>query len=71
MIVFHAGTKQLGDDVVTAGGRVLAVTAQASTLPEALELAYKGVDAISFQGKTCRRDIAHRQVNIFDLNLSR
>lgn len=59
-MIFHAGTKQSGDDIVTAGGRVLAVTAYAPTLPEALEAAYKGVDAVGFEGKTYRRDIAHR-----------
>ena len=60
VVVFHAGTKQSGDDVVTAGGRVLAVTAHAPTLREALDAAYKGVDSISFEGKTFRCDIAHR-----------
>lgn len=59
-MVFHAGTKQSGDDVVTAGGRVLAVTAFAPTLKEALEIVYKGVDQVTFEGKTYRRDIAHR-----------
>lgn len=59
-MIFHAGTKQSGSDIVTAGGRVLAVSAYAPTLQEALEAAYKGVDAVDFEGKTYRRDIAHR-----------
>lgn len=59
-MVFHAGTKQSGGDIVTAGGRVLAVTAFASSLEGALEAAYVGVDQVSFEGKAYRRDIAHR-----------
>lgn len=45
---------------MTAGGRVLAVTAYASTLAEALKSVYEGVDQVNFEGKTYRRDIAHR-----------
>ncbi|GAA5985298.1 hypothetical protein JCM11641_005386 [Rhodosporidiobolus odoratus] len=59
--VFHAGTKATPEGkVVTNGGRVLAVTATASTLKEAQALAYKGVDCVHFEGKTFRRDIAYR-----------
>lgn len=65
--VFHAGTKAVdgsgGKKVVTDGGRVLAVCAAGKTLEEAVALAYKGVDAIDFDGKTYRRDIAHRALN--------
>ena len=59
--VFHAGTK-LSDDgtLVTAGGRVLNVTALAPTFPEAIAAAYLGVDAIHFEGAFHRRDIAQR-----------
>ncbi|KAF8167705.1 aminoimidazole ribonucleotide synthetase [Crassisporium funariophilum] len=64
VVVFHAGTKQSGDDVVTAGGRVLAVTAYATTLREALETVYAGVDKVSFEGMTFRRDIAHRALTL-------
>ncbi|PPQ64516.1 hypothetical protein CVT26_002055 [Gymnopilus dilepis] len=60
VVVFQAGTKQSGKDVVTAGGRVLAVTSFAPTLESALKLAYAGVDQVSFEGKTYRRDIAYR-----------
>jgi phosphoribosylamine--glycine ligase/phosphoribosylformylglycinamidine cyclo-ligase len=63
-MIFHAGTKQVGGDVVTAGGRVLAVTAYAPTLQEALNAVYAGVDQVSFEGKTYRRDIAYRSVVI-------
>jgi phosphoribosylamine--glycine ligase/phosphoribosylformylglycinamidine cyclo-ligase len=60
VLVFHAGTKKQGDKVVTDGGRVLVVCAKGDTLKEAVDLAYKGVDAVNFEGKTFRRDIAHR-----------
>ncbi|KAH9836997.1 aminoimidazole ribonucleotide synthetase [Rhodofomes roseus] len=60
VVAFHAGTSQKGDQVVTSGGRVMAVTAYAPTLREALDLAYAGVEKVSFEGKAYRRDIAHR-----------
>jgi phosphoribosylamine--glycine ligase len=56
--VFHAGTTRAGDDVVTSGGRVLGVTAWASTLAAARDRAYAAVDHIRFQGAHWRRDIA-------------
>lgn len=65
MVVFHAGTKQLTDDIVTDGGRVLAVSAYAPTLNEALEAVYAGVEGVAFEGKTFRRDIAHRYAFLF------
>ncbi len=59
--VYHAGTKlDASGQLVTAGGRVIAVSAFGNTLQEAVELAYQGVDAVHFEGKTFRRDIAHR-----------
>ncbi|KAN0060298.1 hypothetical protein ACQY0O_007627 [Thecaphora frezii] len=59
--VYHAGTKlDASGQLVTAGGRVIAISAFGKTLQEAVELAYKGVDAVQFEGKTFRRDIAHR-----------
>lgn len=60
-IVFHAGTK--ADDagrIVTAGGRVLGVTATGETMEQALELAYCAADRIHFDGMFCRRDIGRR-----------
>jgi phosphoribosylamine--glycine ligase len=56
-IVFHAGTRFENDVVVTAGGRVLGVTAQAATLDEAIDLAYHDVARISFKDAHYRRDI--------------
>ncbi len=59
--VFHAGTRVLDDgSVVTAGGRVLGVTARAATLEEARARAYAAADAIAFDGKTFRTDIGRR-----------
>jgi phosphoribosylamine--glycine ligase/phosphoribosylformylglycinamidine cyclo-ligase len=59
--IFHAGTKaNPSGQILTNGGRVLAVTAVAPTLKEAQALAYKGVDCVHFEGKTFRRDIAYK-----------
>ncbi|HSH38303.1 MAG TPA: phosphoribosylamine--glycine ligase [Chthoniobacterales bacterium] len=56
--VFHAGTRRQNGDVVTAGGRVLAVTALGETVKLARERAYDAVARISFAGCHYRRDIA-------------
>jgi phosphoribosylamine--glycine ligase len=57
--VFHAGTARQGDgQVVTAGGRVLAVTGRAPTLSAARQRAYAGVGHISWPGHQYRTDIA-------------
>ena len=56
--IFHAGTKQLNDEIVTAGGRVLAVTALGSTIAEARSRAYEAVARIHFENCQYRRDIA-------------
>ena len=55
--VFHAGTKQDGSKLVTAGGRVLSVTACGSSLKDAIEKAYEGIGKIHFDGAYFRRDI--------------
>lgn len=61
VFVFHAGTTSNPEgQILTNGGRVLAVTATAPTLKEAQALAYKGVDCVHFEGKTFRKDIAYR-----------
>lgn len=60
--VFHAGTKQQGDQVVATGGRVLGVTATGRTVREAQAKAYAGVDALNWPGGFCRRDIGWRAV---------
>ena len=60
--VFHAGTALKDGDVVTAGGRVLAVSALGRGFSEARERAYAGADRISFDGAQIRADIAERAV---------
>jgi len=56
--IFHAGTAHDGDNIVTAGGRVLGVTALGGNLAEARDLAYLAVSKIQFDGAQFRRDIA-------------
>jgi phosphoribosylamine--glycine ligase len=56
--IFHAGTKQLNGEIVTAGGRVLAVTALGPTITEARSRAYEAVACIHFENCHYRRDIA-------------
>lgn len=56
--VFHAGTRSANGEIVTAGGRVLAVTALGSTIEAARARAYEAVSAIHFEGCHYRRDIA-------------
>ena len=56
--VFHAGTARSGDQIVTAGGRVLGVTAWAKDLRGARDAAYAAVGTIRFEGAQFRRDIA-------------
>jgi len=58
--VFHAGTKEDGKRVLTNGGRVLSVTAWASSLEQARDLAYQRAAKIHFAGSQYRRDIAAR-----------
>ena len=58
--VFHAGTKESGDDIVTNGGRVLGVTALGPDLARARAAAYAAVEKIEFDGVQFRRDIASK-----------
>lgn len=58
--VFHAGTRLEGDEILTDGGRVLCVTALGENLRVALDLAYAGVEKISWPGAFFRKDIAYR-----------
>ena len=55
--VFHAGTKIEGDEILTNGGRVLAITGMGTGLEEALKKSYDGMRSICFEGITYRRDI--------------
>ncbi|CAO3666861.1 hypothetical protein G6F70_004244 [Rhizopus microsporus] len=58
--IFHAGTKVVDNKLLTDGGRVLAVSAVANTLREAVDKAYVGVKSIQFENMYYRNDIAHR-----------
>jgi phosphoribosylamine--glycine ligase len=64
VVVFHAGTAVKEGRIVTAGGRVLAVTAVAGDLKSALDLAYEQMGEISFAGMQFRRDIGHRALRM-------
>lgn len=57
-IVFHAGTKQQGDDIVTAGGRVLALVATGENLTQAQASAFDLASKIDYKGIYYRKDIA-------------
>jgi phosphoribosylamine---glycine ligase len=60
--VFHAGTCLDGGEIVTAGGRVLGVTARGPNLEAAVARAYQAVGCIKFEGMQYRHDIAHRRL---------
>ena len=56
-LVFHAGTKLENGQVVTSGGRVMAVTSFGKDFKEALNQSYKNVEKISFEGMNYRKDL--------------
>lgn len=58
--VFHAGTQATGGEVVTAGGRVLGVSALGRDLAQSVARCYQAIKHIHFDGMQYRRDIAHR-----------
>ncbi|MCL7488908.1 MAG: phosphoribosylamine--glycine ligase [Desulfobulbaceae bacterium] len=60
VVVFHAGTAIKNRRTVTAGGRVLGVTAIGSDIGQAIDKAYQAVDLIQWPGCYYRRDIGHR-----------
>ncbi len=60
IFVFHAGTAEETDVPVTAGGRVLGVTALGDSIKGAVDRAYQGVSSITFEGMQYRSDIAWR-----------
>jgi phosphoribosylamine--glycine ligase len=55
--VFHAGTKKENENILTEGGRVLAVTGKGDSLEKARNLAYKRVSSIAWEGLYFRKDI--------------
>jgi phosphoribosylamine--glycine ligase len=58
--VFHSGSSLADGQILTAGGRVLGVTAAAPSLEDALARAYQAMELIHFDGMYYRRDIGHR-----------
>jgi phosphoribosylamine--glycine ligase len=62
VVVFHAGTATKNGNIVTAGGRVLGVTALGDDIADAKQKAYEAVDKIKFDGAYCRRDIADKAI---------
>ncbi|HEC97803.1 MAG TPA: phosphoribosylamine--glycine ligase [Nitrospirae bacterium] len=60
--VFHAGTAYNGQDILTAGGRVLGVTALGKDIKEASDRAYEAISKIHFEGMHYRKDIANRAI---------
>lgn len=60
--IFHAGTKAESGRVLSAGGRVLSVTATGKTTADAQARAYRAVDKIDWPEGFCRRDIGYRAI---------
>lgn len=56
-VLFHAGTKKEADDVITSGGRVIAVSSWGSTMKEALTTSYRNAGLLNFEGGYYRTDI--------------
>ncbi len=65
-LIFHAGTQRKGDRWLTAGGRVLGVTALDSDLKQALNRVYRAVNRIRFEGVSYRKDIGFRAMKTAD-----
>jgi phosphoribosylamine--glycine ligase len=56
-LIFHAGTKSVDGQIVTSGGRVMALTGMANTLENAIQKSQKAANAIQYEGKHYRKDI--------------
>ncbi len=66
-VVFQAGTKRHGADLVTAGGRVLGVTASGPDLESSIKAAYAAVDQISFRGNALPE--RYRRLRDYDVTI--
>ncbi|MCX5811008.1 MAG: phosphoribosylamine--glycine ligase [Proteobacteria bacterium] len=60
IMVFHAGTKKVGSEFFTSGGRVLGVTVIGNTYEDAIKKVYEAVSCINFEGMQYRRDIGRK-----------
>ena len=58
--MFHAGTAKRGNQLVTAGGRVLTVVGRSTTYRDAIDTAYEAASRIHFDGMQYRRDIGRK-----------
>jgi len=56
-MVFHAGTRQKGEDISTDGGRVLAISSYGNSMSEALSCSYKNAQLIGYEGLYYRKDL--------------
>lgn len=65
-VIYVAGAKVDGGKLLSAGGRVLGVTATADTLPKAIEKAYELADKVEFENGFCRRDIGKRALEALE-----
>ena len=63
-IVFHAGTKEDDNKIITNGGRVIAVTGRADNLSLALDKTYSSLNKISWQDMYYRKDIGQDLLNL-------
>src|SRR3990172_8775386 len=63
VIVFHSGTRSDGGNIVTAGGRVLGVTAVGADIKNTIDKAYDGLNRISFEGMQYRKDIGRKGIS--------
>ncbi len=66
VIVFHAGTDSQDGQLLTSGGRVLAVSAVNDDIPSAIDKAYEAVGKITFENQYIRRDIGHQALTRLD-----
>ncbi|MBI2506603.1 MAG: phosphoribosylamine--glycine ligase, partial [Candidatus Colwellbacteria bacterium] len=64
VVVFHAGTRFVGNEFVTSGGRVLGVSSVSDTLHDALDRAYQAAEIIQFEGKDYRKDIGAKALTL-------
>jgi len=63
IILFHAGTKLSGQEIITDGGRVLGVTALGKDIKETIDKAYQAIEKIDFEGMYYRKDIGYQAIN--------
>jgi len=69
VVVFHSGTDIREGKLVTAGGRVLTVTATGDTLKEAKDKVYRAIEKIHFEGAHYRKDIGDKGIKRLEQDL--